>query len=170
MRPAPTGLLPALMTLAMLAGTPAVPQAAEPDLPMDLATFPRAELIITAAKGGPAHHFTVWVADTQARSQQGLMFVSDLPESQGMVFPLTPPKVETMWMHNTYIELDMVFFDANKRISKIISRAAPLSDDILSSGGPVAGVLELKGGLASQLGLRVGDSVSWTTLAHATPH
>jgi len=89
------------------------------------------------------------------------MFVSDLPESMGMVFPVEPPRVENMWMKNTYIELDMLFIDAHGRITKIIQRAAPLSLQTLSSDTVVAAVLELKGGQAAKLGLHTGDSVSW---------
>ena len=89
------------------------------------------------------------------------MFVSDLPESRGMVFPLTPPRVETMWMRNTYIELDMLFIGANGRVTKIIERAHPMSDAILSSDTPVHAVLELRGGAVHKLGLALGDSVSW---------
>jgi uncharacterized membrane protein (UPF0127 family) len=87
--------------------------------------------------------------------------VSDLPESEGMVFPLQPPRVENMWMKNTYIELDMLFIGTNGRVTKIIERAAPLSLATLSSGEPVAAVLELRGGAAAKLGLKVGDAVSW---------
>ena len=89
------------------------------------------------------------------------MFVSDLPESEGMVFPLEPPRLESMWMKNTYIELDMLFIGPNGRVTKIIERAHPLSLEPLSSGAPVIGVLELKGGAAAKLGLKVGDAVSW---------
>ncbi len=132
--------------------------------PLDLASFPRTSLEIT-------HHgsdhltrkypFEVWVADTPARAEQGLMFVSDLPENEGMVFPLDSPRVETMWMKNTYIELDMLFVGADGRVSKIIARAAPMSLDTLSSDTPVAAVVELKGGEAAKLGLKVGDTVAW---------
>ena len=73
------------------------------------------------------HTFRVWVADTPQRAEQGLMFVNDLPESEGMVFPLDPPRVENMWMKNTYIELDMLFIGADGRVTKIIERAHPLS-------------------------------------------
>jgi uncharacterized membrane protein (UPF0127 family) len=134
--------------------------AQAPNLPLDLATYPRTELTITPAKPATVHTFRVWVADTPPRAEQGLMFVSDLPESEGMVFPLEPPRVENMWMKNTYIELDMLFI-ANGRVTKIIERAAPLSLAIISSGTPVAAVLELKGGAAGRLGLKVGDAVSW---------
>ena len=103
----------------------------------------------------------MWVADTPERAEQGLMFVSDLPENKGMVFPLEPPRVETMWMKNTYIELDMLFIRADGRVTKIIERAHPLSLEILSSDDPVAAVLELKGGLVARLGLKSGDVVHW---------
>ena len=132
--------------------------------PQDLATFPRAALTIVhrdAAHGARTYHFDVWVADTPARSEQGLMFVSDLPEFRGMVFPLAPPRLERMWMKNTYIELDMVFVDANGRISKIIERARPLSLETLSSDQPVSAVVELRGGEAAKLGLANGDLVTW---------
>src|SRR5580765_7102088 len=129
--------------------------------PLDLASYPRTDLTITQGKPPRVHSFRVWVADTPQRAEQGLMFVSDLPESEGMVFPVEPPRVENMWMKNTYIELDMLFIDAHGRITKIIQRAAPLSLQTLSSDTVVAAVLELKGGQAAKLGLHTGDSVSW---------
>ncbi|TLZ02526.1 MAG: hypothetical protein E6K36_09505, partial [Gammaproteobacteria bacterium] len=96
-------MLGALLAFAALGAGPAVAQ--ESRAPLELATFPRTALQITHLD---EHHaarkyaFEVWVADTQERAQQGLMFVSDLPETLGMVFPLTAPRVETMWMRNTY--------------------------------------------------------------------
>jgi len=79
----------------------------------------------------------------------------------GMVFPIEPPRVENMWMKNTYIELDMLFVDEHGRVTKIIQRAAPMSLRTLSSDGAVAAVLELKGGQAAKLGLQTGDTVTW---------
>jgi len=79
----------------------------------------------------------------------------------GMVFPVDPPRVETMWMENTYIELDMLFIDSSGRVTKIIEHAEPMSRKTLSSDNAVAAVLELKGGAAGKLGLHTGDSVVW---------
>ena len=137
-------------------------QSTDPAEP--LSSFPRTQLRVTA-HGGASHLFEVWVADTAQRSQQGLMFVSDLPDNKGMVFPLDPPRVENMWMKNTYIELDMLFVGSDGRVSKIIERAHPLSLDTLSSEAPVAAVVELRGGLAAKLGLKVGDMVRWDKAA-----
>src|SRR5205085_1765318 len=80
--------------------------------PLGLATFPRTVLQIAqldAHRAARRYVFEVWVADTPERARQGLVFGSDLPETMGMVFPLVAPRVETMWMRNTYIELDILF-------------------------------------------------------------
>jgi uncharacterized membrane protein (UPF0127 family) len=142
----------------LLSMPPAGAQSA--DQPLPLSSYPRTQLHLTL-HGGKSHAFDVWVADTTERSQQGLMFVSDLPENKGMVFPLDPPRVEQMWMKNTYIELDMLFVRPDGRIGKIIERAHPLSLETLSSEVPVAAVVELRGGLAAKLGVKVGDLVRW---------
>jgi hypothetical protein len=156
---APVRLL--LLLLWFVLGVPGTAVAQPEPPPLDLATYPRTDLTITQLKPAAVHQLRVWVADTEPRAQQGLMFVRDLPESEGMIFPLEPPRVENMWMKNTYIELDMLFIDATGRVVKIIERAHPLSLETLSSGGPVSGVLELRGGLAAKLGLQAGDKVSW---------
>jgi len=146
--------------------------AAMPLRAEDLASFPRTTLEIAHHGGDHAartHTFQVWVADTPERAEQGLMFVSDLPESMGMVFPVQPPRIENMWMKNTYIELDMLFIDEHGRITKIIERATPLSLQTLSSDTPVAGVLELRGGAAAKLGLHNGDTVTWAKPPHSKP-
>ncbi|HVS77051.1 MAG TPA: DUF192 domain-containing protein [Steroidobacteraceae bacterium] len=124
-----------------------------------LSHFPRATLDITAR--GRAHRFQVWIADTALRQEQGLMFVRDLPASEGMLFPQDSPQVAHFWMKNTYIPLDMVFVGEDGRIAKIIANARPFSLDVLSSDVPVIAVLEIRGGEAQQLGIGVGDPVRW---------
>lgn len=123
----------------------------------DLAAFPRTTLEI--ASGSKRHRFEVWVADTQARKEQGLMFVRDLPANEGMLFL---DCCSGIWMKNTYIELDIVFVGKDGRIAKIAPRAHPFDETTIPAPGPVGEVVELKGGVAEMLGLKVGDRVSWT--------
>ena len=124
-----------------------------------LTHFPRTTLDIAAA--GHQDHFDIWIADTAQRQEQGLMFVRDLPARQGMLFPQDSPQVAHFWMKNTYIPLDMVFVGEDGRVAKIIASAHPFSLDVLSSDVPVTAVLEIRGGEAALLGIRVGDRVSW---------
>jgi uncharacterized protein len=161
-------MLSALIVAA--SGAARAQSTAQSTAPLDLASYPRAALEIVEqrhAQSARRVHFDVWVADTGTRAEQGLMFVHDLPATRGMVFPLNPPRIEAMWMKNTYIELDMLFIATDGRVVKIIERARPLSLDTLSSDVPVGAVLELKGGEVQHLGLKVGDQVSWTASAAA---
>ncbi len=131
--------------------------------PLDLATFPRAalEVVQHAQSSVRRFHFDVWVADTPARAEQGLMYVRELPPDRGMVFPFAPARVVSFWMKNTYIPLDLVFITAGGHVVKITYSAPPLRLDLLSSDVPVGAVLELRGGEAGLLGIKVGDEVSW---------
>jgi len=129
----------------------------------DLANFPRTALQVLHGKSKKdARHFDVWIADNAAREEQGLMFVRDLPATQGMLFPQVKPRKMTMWMKNTYIELDIVFIGEKGAIDKIIEHAKPLDLTTLDSDKPVTAVLELKGGEAARQELKVGDHVTWS--------
>ena len=153
--PVAVRLLPAVVLL-LVPGRAPLAQS----MPIEsLNHFPRTTLTISAH--GRVDRFEVWIANTPARQEQGLMFVRDLPASKGMLFPEGSPQVAHFWMKNTYVPLDMVFVGKDGRIAKIIANARPFSLDVLSSDGPVIAVLEIRGGEAKQLGMAIGDRVSW---------
>jgi uncharacterized protein len=106
-----------------------------------------------------AEWFSVWVADTPAREEQGLMFLHWLAPDQGMLFPQDPPRVMSMWMKNTLIPLDMLFIDGRGKILYIKANATPQSEDIITYATPIRAVLELGGGEAARRGIRAGDIV-----------
>lgn len=124
-----------------------------------LSRFPRTVLAVYVR--GRVVRFKVWVADTQARQDQGLMFVRDLPADQGMLFPESPPRMAKMWMLNTYIPLDMLFIGTSGRIEQVIANATPFSLKVLRSHAPVAAVIEIPGGEARRLHIGPGDRVQW---------
>ena len=101
------------------------------------------------------------VAEAPEEKQLGLMFRTELPDGHGMLFPYDTPQDVNMWMHNTYIPLDMVFIRSDGTVHRIESRAEPLSDRIISSKGIVRAVLELPGGAAERIGLKPGDRVRY---------
>jgi uncharacterized protein len=160
--PAVRPLLAMLCGLTLVLGVANLSRAQSAPLE-DLSNFPRTTLEILHGKSKKeARQFTIWIADTEARQEQGLMFVRDLPAGQGMLFPQKTPRPMSMWMKNTYVELDMVFIGEKGVIDQIIEHAQPLSLKTLSSEKPVAAVLEIKGGEAARLELKVGDKVSWS--------
>ncbi|WP_322516929.1 DUF192 domain-containing protein [Rhodopseudomonas palustris] len=105
------------------------------------------------------HVFSVEVATTEQERETGLMYRKQMPEGQGMLFDFRPEQPVSMWMKNTYIPLDMIFIRADGSILRIAENTEPMSTAIISSGGPVAGVLEVIGGTAKKLGIVAGDRV-----------
>jgi uncharacterized membrane protein (UPF0127 family) len=125
--------------------------------PPQLSEFPRGTLEIERTGGRDSFH--IWIADTGAHQEQGLMWIREMPSDYGMVFPLVPPRVMYMWMKNTYLPLDMLFYDSQGRITHIREQATPLSEELIDSAGVVAGVVELLGGEVARRGIKLGDQV-----------
>jgi uncharacterized membrane protein (UPF0127 family) len=105
------------------------------------------------------HDFDVELAVTADQQRTGLMYRRRMAPDAGMLFLYDNGSRVTMWMSNTYIPLDMLFIAADGRITHIVERTVPLSTELIGSNGPVRAVLELNGGTASRLGIKVGDTV-----------
>lgn len=114
-------------------------------------------LIIETSRGDLT--FDVEVAREPRQKAMGLMFRSELPAMKGMLFPYEETGEITMWMKNTLISLDMVFIGADGRVVGVAARTEPMSEKIISSNVPAAGVLEIAGGEAERLGIVPGDLV-----------
>ena len=126
------------------------------------------EVPLTIHSASGEHRFTVEVAATPEQQETGLMFRTALAPDRGMIFPYSPPQDVAFWMKNTLIPLDMVFIREDGTIARIVT-ARPLDETTVSSGEPVATVLEIGGGRAAQLGIREGDLASWPPLPVAAP-
>jgi len=118
-----------------------------------------APLTIRSSNG--THRFTVEVARTPDEQATGLMNRQSLAPDAGMIFPFDQPQILTFWMKNTLIPLDMIFIRADGTIARIAANTTPQSLEPVSSGEPVAAVLELRGGRSAELGIRQGDRVEW---------
>ncbi len=130
----------------------AIISQAQPD-----ALFSKGRLTVHTA-GGPVT-LAVEIADTDDARSRGLMFRQSLGEREGMLFLFDRQEPITMWMKNTYIPLDMVFIDADRRVVDIARNTEPLSTDIIASRFPALWVLEIIGGSAAALGIKPGDRV-----------
>jgi uncharacterized membrane protein (UPF0127 family) len=103
--------------------------------------------------------FLVEIADTAGKRQMGLQYRQSLADDRGMIFLFPAESVQTFWMKNTPISLDMIFINRNRKIVGIVERAVPFSLDARSVTEPSQYVLEINGGLARRYGIQTGDSV-----------
>src|SRR5262245_56429464 len=66
------------------------------------------QLAIVAADGRKVP-LDVEIAQDSQEKALGLMFRTELADTEGMLFPYEESRELSMWMHNTYIPLDMLF-------------------------------------------------------------
>jgi uncharacterized membrane protein (UPF0127 family) len=114
-------------------------------------------LHIVTASG--AHDFEVEIAADDASRERGLMNRRFMPADHGMLFEFPESAPVSFWMKNTYIPLDMIFISPKGIVTNIVAEAEPLSERVIPSGPPCVAVLEVNGGVAASIGLKVGDRV-----------
>ncbi len=105
------------------------------------------------------HDFQVEIAADDANRERGLMNRRFMPADHGMLFEFERDAPVSFWMKNTYIPLDMIFISPAGMVTNIVAGAEPLSERIIPSGPPCLGVLEVNGGVAASIGLKIGDKV-----------
>lgn len=115
--------------------------------------------VVVTTKEGKELVVRVEVADTPGERSLGLQYRNELEEGQGMLFLFPSEEIQSFWMKNTPISLDMVFINSQRKVVGIIHEAVPLSTAPRSIATPSRFVLEIKGGLSRQSGIEVGDTV-----------
>jgi uncharacterized protein len=102
------------------------------------------------------------VAQTPEQQEIGLMARTTMAADRGMLFPFTPPRPVQFWMKNTLINLDIIFVRQGQVVA-IAADVPPCKADPCAVYGPktiIDQVIELRGGRAQEIGLKVGDRVS----------
>lgn len=116
----------------------------------------------------------VELAITPETRRRGLMYRRTLAEDRGMLFLFHHRDVQTFWMRNTHIPLDMIFIDgpperAAYEVVGLVADAEPESDTPRSAGGPCRIVLEVPGGWAARHGVAVGAILRLVDVPSADP-
>lgn|SRR5690625_3582507 len=104
--------------------------------------------------------YRVELAVTDEERAVGLMFRDELPAGTGMLFIHAREEPQAYWMMNTEIPLDILYFNASRRLVAQQRDAQPCSSGLACpaypSGAPALYVLELNAGEAARLGLEDG--------------
>lgn len=120
--------------------------------------FERRGVVVIETAGGPAR-FPVELAISEGERQRGLMFRERLEQDAGMLFLFERQRVQSFWMKNTRIPLDMIFIAEDGAIAGIVESAEPLTLVSRRVQQPSRYVLELIAGSARQRGLAAGQRV-----------
>lgn len=122
--------------------------------------LPRAFVRLHDAFGG-VHRVEVEVAATRDARTRGLMWRTELAAGKGMLFLFAEEEVQSFWMRNTLIPLDMIFITTGMKVAGIAERAEPRTLTARSVGVPSQYVLEVPGGWSQSVGVTKGSTVEF---------
>lgn len=115
----------------------------------------RGAVVIETAAG--PRRFAVELALTEGERQRGLMFRERLDDDAGMLFIFERTRIQSFWMKNTRLPLDMIFIAEDGTVAGIVESAEPLTLVSRRIQQPSRYVLELLAGSARQSGLAAGQ-------------
>ncbi len=104
--------------------------------------------------------WTVETAEAEASRTRGLSGRETLPPQTGLLFIFDRPAVQTFWMKDMLIPLDIIFFDEQWQIVLVEENLTPASFPKTFGAGVLSKyVLEINAGEAKKSGLQVKNQV-----------
>jgi len=122
------------------------------------------ELTFTDSLGTVKTKIDIEIANSDFDRQLGLMFRKHMDDKDGMLFIFPSEEMQSFWMRNTFIPLDMVFVNAAKKIVTIHRNTQTLSDQSYPSSAPAMYVIEVNGGFCSTHKINEGDRINFIQL------
>lgn len=106
--------------------------------------------------------FLTEIADTPEKQVKGLMFRTCIRDDYAMLFVFAEEETRSFWMKNTLIPLDIIYLNSDRQIVDMHCSVPPCRSDpcpSYASALPARYVLEIRGGSAKKLKLRIGDKI-----------
>jgi uncharacterized protein len=105
---------------------------------------------------------SIEIAETEQAITRGLMGRQRLPERSGMLFIMPETRVQSFWMANTPISLDITFVASDSTVLNTAKYTRPFSQESHRSRGPARYVIETPAGFTDTHGIAPGDRVRWS--------
>ncbi|RNC65491.1 DUF192 domain-containing protein [Proteiniphilum sp. X52] len=129
---------------------------------IDIPFRKQGELFFTSRQNGDTlAMIDIEVADNDQLRARGLMYRRSLPENAGMLFIQSMEEMQSFWMKNTYIPLDILFVNRDKEIVTIHANTTPLKEWNYASTKPAIYVVEVNAGFTNRHGIRTGDRIEF---------
>ena len=119
------------------------------------------ELYLIKSSWDTIQKLDIEFAESDYEHQTGLMYRESMEDHQGMLFLYETERVRSFYMKNTYIPLDIIYYEADSTLVSIQKNATPRDETPLPSEGPAQFILEINGGLSDDWGLEQDDKMSY---------
>jgi uncharacterized membrane protein (UPF0127 family) len=101
------------------------------------------------------------IADDDAKRERGLMYRKQMMLNQGMLFIFAEESLQSFWMKNTWLPLDILYLDAQKKIVRIHENVAILSEQSIPSDFPAKYVVEVNAGFCALYNIQTGNIMTF---------
>tara|TARA_B100000497_G_scaffold126090_1_gene164028 strand:- start:1262 stop:1795 length:534 start_codon:yes stop_codon:yes gene_type:complete len=105
--------------------------------------------------------FQIELAESNKDIQIGMMWRKKMSKDMGMLFLMPEEKIQSFWMKNTYLPLDIIYINSENRVVSVIDNAKPMSESPMPSKEPAIFILEISGGECAKLGIQPGNLWTW---------
>lgn len=154
-------LVPFVLLLAACGGEAGVPRPAA-DTTAVVIPFRRDATLTFLRAGAPLVEIDLEIAATDSARTRGMMQRASFPDpTSGMLFVFDREAIQSFWMANTPVALDLMFIDADSQIVDIHRYARPFSAANITGRAPARYVLEVPAGFADAHGITETDRVRW---------
>lgn len=141
------------------------PESYNPTKALDIPFVKQGELtFISLTNSDTLAVIEIEIAENMQQRARGLMYRKSIPANGGMLFIHDYEEMQSFWMKNTYISLDMIFINSDKEIVTIHHNTSPLKEWSYSSAAPVLYVVEVNRGFCKQNNIEEGDLIEYSRL------
>lgn len=113
--------------------------------------------LVRNSSGDTIQKLDIEIADSEYEHETGLMYRESMQRDRGMLFIYDSESPRYFYMKNTYIPLDIIYFDKDSSFVSVQKNAKPRDETSLPSEGPAQFILEVNAGLSDEWKLEKGD-------------
>lgn len=124
-----------------------------------VAELPVVSAVFVREDGSESETFTLEVASTETQRNKGLMFRTEMGERKGMIFLFPSERMNSFWMKNTILSLDMLFVASDWKIVGILPKVPPQNELPRQVEKPSQYVIELGAGVAEKYRIQENTAV-----------
>ncbi len=114
---------------------------------------------VDAESGAEKFHIDIEVASTDEEKARGLMYRPEMAENNGMLFLFAKDEIQSFYMRNTVMSLDIIYVNSRMEIVDIYRAAKTLDETSLPSKVPAMYVVEVNANICEKYNIGEGDKI-----------
>jgi uncharacterized membrane protein (UPF0127 family) len=138
-----------------------LPKPADKSITMEPQFSNEGNLVFMNAQKDSILVVDIEIADKDQERTQGMMFRSAMSYDRAMLFIMQYERVQSFWMRNTKMSLDIMYVSGDKEIVTIYKHTQPYSESPIPSFKKAKYVVETAAGFCDKYGIKEGNFIEF---------